>query len=32
MKILDMKIHWPEINIPEGFIDAESYLDATGKR
>jgi len=21
-----MKIHWPEINIPEGFNDAESYL------
>jgi len=24
--VLDMKIHWPEINIPEGFNDAESYL------
>ena len=21
-----MKMHWPEINIPEGFNDAESYL------
>ena len=26
MKILNMKMHWPEINIPEGFNDAESYL------
>ena len=26
MKILDMKIHWPEVRIPEGFTDAESYL------
>ena len=26
MKILDMKIHWPKVKIPEGFNDAESYL------
>ena len=26
MKILDMKIRWPEVKIPEGFNDAESYL------
>jgi len=26
MKILNMKIHWPKVNIPEGFNDAESYL------
>ncbi len=26
MKILDMKIHWPKVKIPEGFTDAESYL------
>ena len=21
-----MKIHWPEVKIPEGFTDADSYL------
>ena len=21
-----MKIHWPEVKIPEGFTNAESYL------
>ena len=21
-----MKIYWPKVKIPEGFIDAESYL------
>ena len=26
MKILDMKIHWPKVKIPNGFTDAESYL------
>ena len=26
MKILNMKIHWPKVNIPDGFNDAESYL------
>lgn len=26
MKILDMKIHWPKVKIPERFNNAESYL------
>ena len=21
-----MKLHWPKVKIPEGYIDAESYL------